>query len=132
MPYAKGIGGPLIGFLFGSFLTSHVQWGFEKKKQILQRRRELVTGWRMNLLPLVEGREVLWVGEGKTKLLSSPYYASLRPHLSTDAIKRIERDHLKLVVHLDRTKPTNDWAFHFPLNLLVEEIGRIEKQWKLV
>jgi hypothetical protein len=68
MPYAKAIGGPLLGFIFGSFLTSYVQWGFEKKKQILQRRRELVTGWRMNLLPLVEGREVLWVGEGKTNI----------------------------------------------------------------
>jgi len=75
---------------------------------------------------------VLWVGDRKTKLLSSPYYASLRPHLSADAIKKLERDHLKIVVHLDKTKPSNDWAFHFPLNLLVEEIGHIEKRWKLV
>jgi hypothetical protein len=131
-PYAKAIGGPLIGFVFGGLLTSYVQWGFEKRKQILQRRRELVTGWRMNLLPLVEGREVLWAGDRKTKLLSSPYYASLRPHLSADAIKKLERDHLKIVVHVDKTKPSNDWAYHFPLNLLVEEIGRIERQWKLV
>jgi hypothetical protein len=132
VPYAKAGGGPLVGFIFGSLLTSYVQWGFEKKKQILLRRRELVTGWRMNLLPLVEGREVLWVGDRKTKLVSSPYYASLRPHLSADAIKQLERDHFKLVVHIDRTTPPNDWAFHFPLNLLVEEIGRIERQWKLV
>jgi hypothetical protein len=132
LPYIKELGGPLLGFIFGGLSTSYVQWGFEKKKQILLRHRELVTGWRMNLLPLAEGREVLWTGERKTKLLSSPYYGSLRPHLSEDAIKKLERDHLKIVIHLDKTKPSNDWAYHFPLNLLVEEIGRIEHKWKLV
>jgi hypothetical protein len=131
-PFAKAIGGPLVGFIFGSLLTSYVQWGFEKKKRILQRRRELVTGWRMNLLPLAEGREVLWLGDRKTRLLSSPYYASLRPHLTAEAIKELEHDHLKLMVCIDKSKPVNDWAYHFPVNLLVQEIGRIEKRWKLV
>jgi hypothetical protein len=132
MPYVKALGGPLIGFIFGGLLTSYVQWGFEKKKQILLRRRELVTGWRMNLLPLLEGSEILWTGDRKARVLQSPYYASLRPHLTDEAIKRIEHDHMKLYVSFGGTKPTNSWLHHFPLNLLVEEIARIERKWNLV
>jgi hypothetical protein len=32
--YAKALGGPLIGFVFGSLLAAYFQWGVEKKKQI--------------------------------------------------------------------------------------------------
>lgn len=121
---------PILGGA-GGLITIWANWGIEKRRQRLQRRRELVTGWRMNLLPTLEGASVLWTGERKQKLLSSPYYASLRPHLSIGAIKRIEHDHIKIVI--SRTGgPENSWLYHFPLNLIVEEIARIEKKWRLV
>jgi hypothetical protein len=87
----------------------------------------------MNLLPLVDGANVLWTSERKDKGLASPYYASLRPHLSKSAIEKIESSTIRIAVHLPAsTKPGNDWPHNFPLHLLVEEIARIEKKWKLV
>ncbi len=135
-PYVKALGGPLVGFIFGSLLTSYVHWGFEKKKQILLRRRELVRGWRLTLIPMIgqaQGVPVVWAGERQRAVMSSPYYASLRPHLSDSAIARIEDPTIKLFVHVDRTKKrANDWNHHFPLKIFIDEIDRIEKEWKLV
>jgi hypothetical protein len=122
---------PILGGA-GGLITIWSNWGIEKRKQRLQRRRELVTGWRMNLLPLIDGADVLWTGDRKSKGMASPYYASLRPHLSKDAILKIEQSTIRIAVHMDRSKPGNDWPHNFPLNLLVEEIARIEKKWKLV
>jgi hypothetical protein len=133
--YAKALGGPLIGFVFGSLLTAYVQWGFEKKKQILLRRRELVTGWRMTLIPMIgqpQNPPVIWAGERQRAVMSSPYYASLRPHLSANAIEKIEDPTLKLFVRGDKTKKHPDWNHHFPLKIFIDEIDRIEKKWKLV
>ena len=136
LPYIKGLGGPLLGFIFGSLLTSYVQWGFEKKKQILLRRRELVTGWRLTLIPMIgqpQNPPMIWAGERQRAVMSSPYYASLRQHLSTNAIEKIEDPTVKLFVHVDQTKKrTHDWNHHFPLKIFIDEIDRIEKEWKLV
>ncbi|MCK1493488.1 hypothetical protein IVB14_24450 [Bradyrhizobium sp. 180] len=133
---AKALGGPAIGFVFGSLLTSYVQWGFEKKKQILARRRELVTGWRLNLLPMIgqpQQMPVVWAGDRQRTVMSSPYYASLRPHLTSKAIKAIEDPTIKLFVRVDYSKPkTNDWSHQYPLKVFVDEIARIERKWKLV
>jgi hypothetical protein len=131
IPYAKAIGGPLLGFIFGSLLTSYVQWGFEKKKQILLRHRELVTGWRLELIPMIgqpQDPPLIWVGERQRAVMSSPYYASLRPHLSASAIQKIEDPLIKIFIRSsDPTKrPTHDWNHHFPLKVFVDEIGRIE------
>jgi hypothetical protein len=64
---------------------------------------------------------------------SSPYHASLRPHLSANAIERIEDPAIKIFVHGDKTKSqTHDWNHHFPLKIFIDEIDRIEKKWKLV
>lgn len=133
---AKAVAGPAIGFIFGSLLTSYVQWGFEKKKQVLARRRELVTGWRLNLLPMIgqpQSLQYIWAGERQRVVMSSPYYASLRPHLRPEAIKTIEDPTIKLFVRVDKSKPrTNDWNHHYPLKVFVDEIARIERKWKLV
>jgi hypothetical protein len=123
---------PILGGA-GGLVTIWASWGIEKQKQRLARRRELVTGWRMNLLPLVEGRDVLWVGDRKATVLASPYYASLRPHLTEEAIRRLEIAVLPIVITKPGSaRPGSDWHHHFPLNLFVEEIQRIEKKWRLV
>lgn len=132
---AKAIAGPAIGFVFGSLLTSYVQWGFEKKKQILARRRELVTGWRMNLLPMIgqpTAQQFVWAGDRQRAVMSSPYYASLRPHLSAAAIKQIEDPMIKIIVRTKPQPPSHDWNHHYPLKIVVDEIARIEHKWKLV
>jgi hypothetical protein len=59
---------------------------------------------------------------------SSPYHASLRPHLSANAIERIEDPAIKIFVLGDKTKSqTHDWNHHFPLKIFIDEIDRIEK-----
>jgi hypothetical protein len=94
-------------------------WGIEKRRQRLERRRELVTAWRMNLIPLIKrnpDREAL-----RPKLMESPYYASLRPHIKPELLRRIEGKSRVAVAGED-----------FPYEIFVGEIGRIEREWKLV
>ena len=134
--FAKEAGSLLGAGVVGGLLTAHFQWGIEKKKQILLRRRELVTGWRLTLIPMIgqaQGTPAVWAGERQRAVMSSPYYASIRPHLSASAIAEIEDPTVRLFVNLDKTKrPTHDWHHHFPLKIFIDEIDRIEKQWKLV
>jgi len=76
---------------------------------------------------------MVWAGERQRAVMASPYYASLRPHLSASAIEQIEDPTIKIFVRADpKAKRTHDWSHHFPLKIFVDEIGRIEKGWKLV
>jgi hypothetical protein len=126
---------PILGGI-GGLIVSYFNWNIEKNKQRLQRKRELVTGWRINLIPMIAQSEqgaMPWAGERKLKVMSSPYYASLRPHLSDEAIVGIEDGNIKIYIPgLARGAPKDDWHHHFPLKIFVEEIARIEREWKLV
>jgi hypothetical protein len=126
---------PILGGA-GGLITIWANWGIEKRKQRLQRRRELITGWRLELIPMIgqpQDPPVVWAGERQRAVLSSPYYASLRPHLSKSALQQIEDPVMRIFVRSDRTaRPTHDWNHHFPLKIFVDEIARIEKRWKLV
>jgi hypothetical protein len=123
----------VIGGLSG-LAASYFNWGIEKWRQILQRRRELVTGWRLELIPMIaqpDGNPKVWAGERQRAVMSSPYYASLRPHLTQQAIQQIEDPAIKIFGSPAGESPSQ-WANHFPLKVFVEEIGRIEREWKLV
>jgi hypothetical protein len=73
----------------------------------------------------------IWAGPKQTKVMSSPFYASLRPHLSREAIKKIEDPAMGLALNRGET-PGGLWAYRFPLKIFVDEIARIEREWKLV
>src|SRR3982074_629679 len=107
---------PILGGGRG-IITGYANWGIEQQRQRLARRRELVTGWRMNLLPMLGEGETDWHAT-KAKILASPYYASLRPHLSPELAGKI------------RSERTIFVGGDFPRTALIEEIGRIEKKWK--
>ena len=83
---------------------------------------------------MVASQEVpeIWAGPKQAKVLSSPYYASLRPHLSESAINEIEEPNIKLVISMSGRQPMNHWADRFPNKIFVDEIARIERSWKLV
>lgn len=124
----------LVGGLSG-LAASYFNCGIEKRRQVLQRRRELVTGWRLELVPLIAQPGALptvWAGDRQRAVMSSPFYASLRPHLTAEAIKQIEDPMIKLFVSPTGKTPSHDWAHHYPLKIFVEEIARIEREWKLV
>ena len=81
-----------LGVVAGLF-SPWANWGIEKRKQRLQRRRELIAGWRLELIPMVASSQdspEIWAGPKQAKVLSTPFHASLRPHLSEAAVKRIE------------------------------------------
>jgi hypothetical protein len=111
LPSALGIGTGLFSPWAG--------WGIEKRRQRLQRQRDLVTAWRMNLIPLLTRNQDSDNLLGK--LQASPFYASLRPHLKRDLMLRIEGKSRVAVA-----------GENFPYEIFVGEIGRIEREWKLV
>src|SRR4030088_1362944 len=86
---------PLLGGA-GGFITVYANWGIEQRRQRLARRRELVTGWRMNLIPLINAHPDL--DDLRPALYASPFYASLRPHLSKTLLHRIEVESRVIVV----------------------------------
>ena len=124
-----------LGVAAGLF-SPWANWGIEKRKQRLQRRRELIAGWRLELIPMVASSQdspEIWTGPKQAKVLSSPLYASLRPHLSKEAIKKIEDPTMGLVLSRGGAPPSGSyWAHRFPLKIFVDEIARIEREWKLV
>jgi hypothetical protein len=109
---------PILGGLAGLF-SPWANWGIEKRRQKLARRRELITGWRMELIPMFSDREKDWL-ELRPEMTASPFYASLRSHLSGKAVGMIEAE---------RTAFAGTDVF---LRLFTSEIARIEKKWKLV
>ena len=126
---------PLLGGV-GGLVTIWANWGIEKRKQRLQRQRELITGWRLELIPMVASSQdtpEIWAGPKQTKVMSSPFYASLRPHLSKEAIKKIEDPTMGLVLNRGGAPPSESHlAYRFPLKIFIDEIARIEREWKLV
>lgn len=109
---------PILGGIAGLF-SPWANWGIEKRRQRLARRRELITGWRLELIPMFSDRERDWL-EVKQSVTASPFFASLRPHLSPKAIE---------MIYAQRTVYVGEDIF---LGLLTSEIGRIERKWKLV
>jgi hypothetical protein len=77
--------------------------------------------WRRDLLPKLEGPQQLGKGTRKYDFMRTPEYASLRPHLNAKLIKDLEGPALRI-----------DFAGEFPRRQLIEEIARIEREWKLV
>jgi hypothetical protein len=124
-----------LGVAAGLF-SPWAYWGLQKRKQRLHGRRELVTAWRHELIPMVASSQDLpeiWGGPKQAKVLSSPCYASLRPHLSKEAIKKIEDPTLGLVLNRGGAPPSESHlAYRFPLKIFIDEIARIEREWNLV
>ena len=66
-------------------------------------------------------------------MLSSPIYASLRPHLSKEAIRKIEDPTMGLVLNRGSAPPSESHlAYRFPLKIFIDEIARIERDWEVV
>ena len=129
LPFALGVAVGIAG--------PWAYWGFQKRKLRRQRRGELVTGWRLELIPMVASSSQdlpeIWAGPKQAKVLSSPIYASLRPHLSKEAVKKIEDPTMGLVLNRGGAPPSESHvAYRFPLKIFIDEIARIEREWDLV
>ena len=114
---------PLLGGA-GGLITIYAQWGIEQQRQKLQARRDLISGWRKALIPLLNANPETTVAGGSYKyaFMYDEGYASLRPHLRPEVVRQLEGQTIQIV--LDGPA--------FPRTLIIEEIGRIEKEWRLV
>jgi hypothetical protein len=76
----------------------------------------------MNLVPLISGLSPESdQDEVRSALFASPFYGSLRPHLSSELKRRIEGENWTIRI-----------GENFPLGPILHEIGRIEREWRLV
>ena len=114
---------PLLGGA-GGIITIYGQWGIEKRRQKLQARREIVSEWRKTLIPLLIAKPETSVGGSASKhtFMDHESYASLRPHLKPELVRKLESS----TIHVVLGGPP------FPRNEIIEEIARIEREWQLI
>lgn len=112
---------PAIVGGFGGFATNWVVWDIEKRRTRHTRRVQLIDSWRADLIGRLDEAAVSrGGGDLNFAFMSWPVYASLRPHLSTATVHKIEGPQRTIFIAAD-----------FPRRDLIEEIGAIERKWKL-
>ena len=109
---------PILGGL-GGLVVIWAQWGLAKRRHRLQYRTELILSWRLALIPLISQSEPDWINH-RARVLTTPEYASLRPHLSRKTRKKFEAERTTFVGDGHRTR------------MIIDEIARIERKWQLV
>jgi hypothetical protein len=114
----------VLGFvagIAGSLIAPWVNWGIEKRRQRLSHRRELIASWRKMV------REVTLIKDESESSLAEllerqEAFYSLQPHLSHKVISEIYRS---------RTFIAGS-TISAGCSYMLDEIGEIEKRWKLV
>lgn len=104
------------GALVGSLIAPLVNWGIEKRRNRIAYRRELIKQWRADIQTNYESFP---------QFSSSASYAAIRPHLTKEAVSKLEKPVFHSRAQLGRA---GDPMRH----LLLDEISRIEREWKLV
>jgi hypothetical protein len=112
---------PLLGGA-GGLITIWANWGIEQRRQKLAARRALIADWRKHLVPLLGGPQDMESGTSKYPFMRNEHYASLRPHLPSDVLKSLEGGTIMIVVGGD----------NYPRKVIIEQIARIERDWKLI
>ncbi|WP_202322153.1 hypothetical protein [Mesorhizobium sp. 113-3-9] len=110
---------PLLGGA-GGIVTVWMAWDVEKRRARLTRRAQLVDRWREELIGKLDAASVEDRDDLNFAFMAWPVYASLRPHLGDSTLQKIEGPQTTVYVLGD-----------FPRRNLIEEIGRIERLWKL-
>lgn len=108
----------LLSGAIGSLIAPWVNWGIERRRKLFESRSEHIHRWR----------EILADAEfDRSKMLNNPSYGALRPLLSPEALKDIERPstHLYSIIG---GPPIDD----HDRTTLLHEVARIERAWELV
>lgn len=109
------IGGLITG-LIGAIEGPWVQWAIEKSRDRQKNRRELIKAWR---------QEIATFDFGERQFGSTVAYSEMRPHLRFDARRDLERQRVSIVGSGARNP-------HGEKDILLDEVARIEREWKLV
>jgi hypothetical protein len=112
---------PALAFVAGMF-TPWVKWHIEKNRQRVEYRRQLVTAWR-KMVADVATKDTGSSSESFKELLEKHEdFYSLCGHLSRETIGEIATCRTTIV---GSTLPA-------PLQMIIEDIGDIERKWSLV
>ncbi|MBN7353586.1 Uncharacterised protein [Mycobacteroides abscessus subsp. abscessus] len=121
-----GVAGLGAGAL-SSLIAPWVNWGVEQKREKRDHRRALITSWRDGIASIdVEGTDAGGFPDGyqihfTRRYFSTPWYETLRPHLS-------EADR----ANTEKNNQTIGWGTPRSLkNFLADAVDRIEEEWGL-
>lgn len=108
-------------FGLGSVVTLGVQWSIEKRRDDRSHRRELLKTWRAGI-SAYESREDQTISlTRRMPFLASEWYATLRPHLTDEARRRLE----------SRTVMITAGGRDGYVMTMHREVDRLEREWKL-
>lgn len=103
----------LLGGIIGSLVAPWVNWGIEKRREKMKYRRDLVQKWR----------DAIEKDFDQLAFNDTALYASLRPHLSKDAIDAIEGD--QITIRVGR-------GGNIIKSQVLDDIAKLEKKWDLI
>jgi hypothetical protein len=109
----------LISGVIGSLIAPWVQWAIEKRRSRLSYRQQLINTWREGI-DRFDFQLELAGSFGETD-----WYSAIRPHLRDNVIEALERPRTAIVVNEGRGDSARK-------QMLLDEVTRIEKEWRLV
>jgi hypothetical protein len=114
----------LLGAGVASVVAPWSNWGVEKRRSDREYRRGLIQSWRNGIAELTSEKEALGTG----------WYESLRPHLTSDEILKVEGEYVPpgprtFVVPADPGAPAVGRKPE--IDLLARAVTRVEREWKL-
>jgi hypothetical protein len=112
-----GIVSAVVGFLSG-LLTPWIKWQIEKRRDKQRHRRDLIRSWR-DAIDRHDG-----FGGAKSTFGDTDAYASLRPHMREEAVKKFEASRTAYV--------GGGRGELVKKQMLLDEVARIESKWGLV
>jgi hypothetical protein len=104
-----GVAGLATGAV-SSLIAPWAHWSVEKRRTDRERQHALLDSWRAGIARLEDGAE---------NALDTPWYETLRPHLSEDALRQLESPR-NFVVPSDSGRGAR--------NLFSGEVDRIERE----
>jgi hypothetical protein len=100
------------------------KWGVEKRKLKHNEKRELIKSWHEIANDYSTGN--------CDDIIDHKNYFSLRAYLSDEAIRLFEVRDRNTVINIDIAKIKSGASGDETLRLLLEEIKRIQKEWKML
>lgn len=116
--WATFVAAVLSSSLLTAVVAPHVNWSIEKKKQDRARKLKLIEAWR-DIADKYESDEI--------DILDHPEYKTLRQYLSADAIDLFETNKSSISIIAFKKGASQDKG----IGMLLSEIKRIEKDWKV-
>jgi hypothetical protein len=109
-------------FLAGGGVGALISYAIEKRRKRLDRRYALLDKWRDGIASIPDDDDPDGIGDFSISYLRSPWYETLRPHLSKEFLSRYERGRMTVIDSGTGRAMKNPFA---------DEVDRIERKWGL-